>query len=113
MVIRAFSDFKAFLYISIGGFSKPPIKIYKKALKSEKARITYKVQKHNWGTLTRNISRQLVEVIVTTIKIHIIRMKSYELECCFMDFSLIKLNVLQSEGKIWVTDLHFHVFRNL
>ena len=40
MVIRAFSDFKAFLYILIGGFRKPPIKIYKKALKSEKARIT-------------------------------------------------------------------------
>ena len=39
-VIRAFSDFKAFLYILIGGFSlKPPIKIYIKALKSEKARI--------------------------------------------------------------------------
>ena len=39
-LIRAFSDFKAFLYILIGGFSlKPPIKIYKKALKSEKARI--------------------------------------------------------------------------
>ena len=26
-----------------------------------------------------------------------------------MDFSLIKLNVLQSEGKIWVTDLYFNV----
>ena len=24
-----------------------------------------------------------------------------------MDFSLIELNVLQSEGKIWVADLHF------
>ena len=26
-----------------------------------------------------------------------------------MGFSLIKLNVLQSEGKIWVTDIHFNV----
>ena len=26
-----------------------------------------------------------------------------------MDFSLIKLKGLQSEGKIWVTDLHFNV----
>ena len=24
-----------------------------------------------------------------------------------MDFSLIELNILQSEGKIWVADLHF------
>ena len=53
ILIRAFSDFTAFLYILIGGFSrqskyikkalksekalKPPIRIYKKALKSEKA----------------------------------------------------------------------------
>ena len=39
ILIRAFSDFKAFLYISIGGLLKPPIGIYKKALKSEKAQI--------------------------------------------------------------------------
>ena len=26
-----------------------------------------------------------------------------------MDFSLIKLNILLSEGKIWVTDLHLNV----
>ena len=52
-LIWAFSDFKAFLYILIGGLkppikiykkalkSKGPIKIYKKALKSEKARISH------------------------------------------------------------------------
>ena len=39
-LIRALSDFKAFLYILFGGFwLKQPIKIYKKALKSEKAQI--------------------------------------------------------------------------
>ena len=48
LLIRAFSDFKAFLYILIGGFSVAKaanqniyiyIYIYIKALKSEKARI--------------------------------------------------------------------------
>ena len=48
-------------------------------------------------------------MIVSTINMHIIGMKSDELENCFIDFSLIKLNVLQSEGKIWLTDLHFNV----
>ena len=28
-----------------------------------------------------------------------------------MDFRLIKLNVFQSEGKMWVIDLHFNVFK--
>ena len=29
--------------------------------------------------------------------------------CCLMEFSLIKLKILQSGGKIWMTDLHFIV----
>ena len=45
--------------------------------------------------------------MATTKKI-IVKMKSYDLKCCFMDFSLIKLNVPQSEEKNLVTDLHFN-----
>ena len=39
LLIRAFSDLKAFFYIFCLAALKPPIKICKKALKSEKARI--------------------------------------------------------------------------
>ena len=43
VLIRAFSDFKAF-FIYFDWQLKPPIKVYKKALKSEKARISPSVQ---------------------------------------------------------------------
>ena len=59
-VIRAFSDFKAFLYILFGGF-KPPINLYQKALKSEKARISAYVAT-SWRNSTRICNRHMLSL---------------------------------------------------